>query len=160
MTSAQRDHARHLLDYFRAHAAQLDYPPHDHRNERDSYFWKLTEQGIDHVLGSGGRLMFDCSELFAKVLQLVGAWPLSYPGYTGTDLDLLPHYTNPKAARTGAGVVFGPGTGDHIVMVHTPDAKGNPLVAGHGRAGFDVLRLKTEASFHRAPVTLLSVAHL
>lgn len=162
MTAAQRKHAVAILDYFHAHASQLDYPPNDHRNERDSYFWGLTEQGIEHVLGSGGRLMFDCSELYAKVLQLCGCWPLRYPGYTGTDLQVCqPHYTNPKVCLPGAGVVFGPGTGDHICMVHTADRKnGNPLVAGHGRQGFDVERLSVVRARHRTPVTLISVAHL
>ena len=79
-------------------------------------------------------------------------------GYTGTLLGHLPHYTNPKEAAVGALVVFGPGSGDHVSMVHTPGA--DPLLQSHGRPGMDRLHLSQEKTWHRPPVTFLSIAHL
>jgi hypothetical protein len=84
-----------------------------------------------------------------------------YAGYTGTMLKYLPHYTSPKAAGVGALVVYGPGTGEHVAMVHTPDpVHGNPLLASHGRPGLDFVYLRDESSWHKPPVTFLSIAHL
>ncbi len=161
-TNAQRAHVVHVLDNLKAHAAQLDYPPGDQRDNRDAAFWHMTEQTAAHVISDGGRLSFDCSELGAWVLKCAGLWHWTQPGYTGSHLQLLTqHYTDAKEARPGALVIFGPGTGDHECVVHTADpAKGNPLLAGHGRPGFDVERLAVVAPRHRPPVTFLSIAHL
>lgn len=160
-TKAQREHIAGLIDTLKSHAAQLDYPPHDVRGPLDTLSFHLTEQQAVHVLENGGRLQFDCSELDAWLLKCVGLWPYSYPGFTGTFLALLPHYTDPRAANIGAMVVFGPGTGEHMATVRTPDPKGgNPLLASHGRPGFDLIRLRDEARFHSPPVTFLSIAAL
>lgn len=126
----------------------------------------MTEQQALHVLASGGRIMADCSELVTELLHWVGCADPNglhyrYAGYTGTMLSNLPHYSDPKAAGVGALVVFGPGTGEHVSMVYKPDpVKGNPLLASHGRPGYDLLRLDTEAAWHRPPVRFLSIAHL
>ena len=79
----------------------------------------------------------------------------------GTMLAHLPHYSDARAALTGALAVFGPGTGDHVAMVHTPDPQvGNPLLGSHGRPGFDLVRLHDLAAALRPPVTMLSIAAL
>lgn len=149
------------MDEMYAHRGQLDYPPGDQRTNRDSVSWHLTEQQAMHILTAGGRLQMDCSEMGSWFLKAVGCWHLSQPGYTGSHLDLLPHYTNAKAAGIGALVVFGPGTGEHEAVVHTPDpVHGNPLLASHGRPGLDFVHLADERTWHKPPVTFLSIAHL
>lgn len=161
-TAAQRAHVVHLIDSLRPHAAQLDYPPGDQRDSRDAAFWHMSEQTAEHVLTAGGRLQFDCSEFGAWVLKCAGLWHWADPGYTGSHLELLTqHYSDAKIARPGALVIFGPGTGDHECVVYKADAEhGNPLLAGHGRPGFDVERLAAVAARHRPPVRFLSIAHL
>ncbi len=165
-TAAQRVHLSALIELLHAHAAQLDYPPHDIRGPLDSRTFTLTEQQAEHVLTSGGRLQADCSEMVTELLRWVGCADPNglgyrYAGYTGTMLGHLPHYLNAKAALVGALAVYGPGTGDHVSMVYKPDAThGDPLMASHGRSGFDLLRLDVERSWHRPPVTFLSIAAL
>ena len=116
------------------------------------------------LMNTGKTLMFDCSEMFAWVLKSVGLWRLNYPGYTGTDLQVCqPHYTNPADAEVGAGVVFGPGTGHHIAWVYEPD-KADPLLASHGRPGFDLVRLsdlaEEQAGMGFPGVTFVSIQNL
>lgn len=165
-TAAQRAHVHATITYLHAHAAQLDYPPGDQRTSRDSVSWHLTEQAAEHVLTGGGRLQMDCSEMGSWILKCAGLWRWSQPGYTGSHLDLLPvHYTNPTVARVGALVIFGPGTGHHEAVVYTPDPEhGNPLLASHGRPGFDLVPLHDEAAGQARAgypgVRFLSIAHL
>src|SRR5258707_8744313 len=149
-----------------AHAAQLDYPPHDVRGPLDARTFTLTEQQAEHILADGGRLQADCSEMVTELLHWVGCADPNglhyrYAGYTGTMLDHLPHYADARNAMTGALAVYGPGTGDHVSMVRKPDpTNGNPLMGSHGRAGYNLIRLHDEASWHRPPVRLLSIAAL
>lgn len=161
-TAAQRVHVVAALDFLHAHAAQLDYPLHDNRDNRDAHDWHLSEGQLDAVLRAGGRVQMDCSEVGSWVLKAAGLWRWSEPGWTGSHLQLLTqHYTDPRIALPGALVVFGPGGGDHEGIVHTPSIiAGNPLIAGHGRPGFDLEPLHTVAARHRPPVTFLSIAHL
>jgi hypothetical protein len=164
-TLAQRRHLAALMRYLIAHRGQLDYPPGDQRDWRDSRSWQLSEQQAEHLLGAGGRMQLDCSEMGAWLLKAVGCWHWSSPGYTGTHLELLPVYHDPKLAGVGALAVFGGGTGHHEAIVLTPDAKGgNPLMFSHGRPGVDVIRLRDEAARQASSghpgVRLLSIAHL
>lgn len=161
-TTAQRVHVAHLIEYLHAHAPLLDYPPEDHRTGQDAHDWTLSEGQADILLEHGGRLMFDCSEMGAWILKCVGLWRWSSPGATGSHLLWLPdHYRDARIANVGAVVIFGPGSGDHEALVYQPDTHGgNPMLAGHGRAGFDIERLSVVASRHRPPVTFLSIAHL
>lgn len=163
MTHAQREHVARLIESMHKHAGQLDYPPHDVRGPLDARTFTMSEQTAQHVLASGGRLMADCSEMVTELLRWVGCSDPNglgyrYAGYTGTMLAHLPHYTNPAAANVGALVVYGPGHGEHVSMVYEPGS--DPLLASHGRAGFDLVRLSVQRTWHRAPVTFLSVAHL
>src|SRR3954447_7886803 len=157
-THAQRVHVGHTIEWLHQHAAQLDYPPHDNRDSRDAHDWHLTEQQAEHVLAAGGRLQLDCSEVGSWVLKCAGLWRWNDPGWTGSHLELLTqHYTDARIALVGALVVFGPGGGDHEAIVYHPDAAhGNPIIAGHGRPGFDVEPLLSAAARHRAPVRFLS----
>lgn len=160
-TAAQRQHVAATIDFLKAHAAQLDYPPGDQRTSRDAISWGLSEGQADALLRGGGRMQLDCSETTTWILKAAGLWHLSQPGYTGSHLELLPHYSDGREALVGALVVFGPGSGDHEALVYKPDAAGgNPTLAGHGRPGFDIERLSVVAARHRPPVTFLSIAHL
>lgn len=161
-TAAQRQHVAATIDFLKAHASQLDYPPGDHRTGEDAYDWTLSEGQADRLLKGGGRMMFDCSEMGAWILRCAGLWHWSTPGATGSHLVWLPeHYTDPHIAQTGAVVIFGPGSGDHEALVYKPDTlHGNPTLGGHGRAGFDIERLSVVAARHRPPVTFLSISHL
>src|ERR1043165_6374259 len=164
-TTAQRRHILAVLDFFHAHASHLLYPPGDQRTWRDSQSWQWSEQTTEHVLSSGGYWQGDCSEFGSYVLKCAGLWHWNSPGYTGSHLQLLPHYSDPKAALVGALVVFGPGTGDHEAVVHTPDPKGgNPLLSSHGRPGLDKVRLRDMQASQTAAghpgVRLLSIQHL
>ena len=164
-TLAQRAHMKRVMDFLYVHRSQMDYPPGDQRSSRDAVSWSLTEQQAEHVLTSGGRMQFDCSETCPWVLRCAGCWHWPQPGYTGSHLELLPVYLNPKGAGVGALVVFGEGTGHHEAMVYTPDPKGgNPLLQSHGRPGMDRVRLRDMAAAQAASghpgVRLLSIAHL
>lgn len=165
-TEAQRQHLHALCGLLYARRAQLDYPPHDWRGAADARTFALTEQQATHVLAAGGRLSADCSEMVTELLHWVGCADPNglgyrYAGYTGTMLSHLPHYTDARQAFVGALAVFGPGTGHHVAMVYTPDpVGGNPVVASHGRPGFDLVRLHDMAARQPSPVTMLSIAHL
>jgi hypothetical protein len=151
------------MDLLHAHRAQLDYPPHDVRGPLDAATFRMTEQTAEHVLNGGGHLVADCSEMVTELLRWVGCGDpnglrYAYAGYTGTMLSHLPHYTNARNASIGALVVFGPGSGEHVSMVHTPGD--DPILASHGRPGFDLWPLSEERTWHRPPVTFLSIAAL
>ena len=101
MTTAQRQHAKKLMDQFHAHAAQVLYPPQDQRNGVEAYDWGLTEAQLTTLLLNGHQLEFDCSDSSSWIYTAIGVWLKSRgPGYTGTWLeDLgLQRYTNGKTA--------------------------------------------------------------
>jgi len=160
-TDAQRKHLHALATELYKYRGQLDYPPGDRRDGRDWYSFHLTETQALTILKHGGRLQFDCSEFDAWLLKCAGLWPWSSPGWTGSHLATLPHYSDPRAAFVGALVVFGPGGGHHEAMVYTPDPKnGNPMIVSHGRPGLDLIRLRDEAARQPPGITMLSIAHL
>ena len=162
-THAQRHHIVEWLDFCHAHSSALLYPPGDQRTNRDGVSWHLTEQHFEHVILHGGKVQLDCSEFGSDALKMGGLWRLPEPGWTGSHLDLLPRYTNGKQARPGALVVFGlktSPTGLHEAVVYEADPKGgDPVVASHGRPGFDKLRV-SEFGGELAGHVYLSIAHL
>lgn len=163
-TNAQRHHVVGFLDYCHAHAGSLLYPPGDQRTSRDSVSWHLTEQHFEHVVNGGGKWQGDCSEFGSYALKCAGLWHWSEPGYTGSHLQLLPRYTDGKKARPGALVVFGlkhDPTGVHEAVVYEADKSGgDPIVASHGRPGFDKLRVSDFSGPEFAGHVYLSVTHL
>jgi hypothetical protein len=117
------------------------------------------------MLHGGGFWQGDCSEFCPWVLKCAGLWRWAQPGYTGSHLEQLPVYLNAANALAGALVIFGPGTGHHEAIVHTPDPhEGNPLLASHGRPGYDRVTLKElerqQTNEGYPGVRLLSIAHL
>lgn len=162
-TKAQREHLARLMRYLAAHRSQLDYPTGDIRGAADALTWHLTEDEAIAKLAAGGRLQFDCSQAVTQLCRWAGlsdpnGLDYRYPGYTGTLLAHLPHYSRPRSAMVGALPVFGPGTGEHVSMVLEPGA--DPGLWSHGRSGVDLPRLSQQRTWHRPPVTLLSIAHL
>ena len=132
------------MDRLNAHAGQILYPPHDQRNGQEAYDWTLSESQAATLLLNGHTLEFDCSDSSSWIYKACGLWPASRgPGYTGTWLGLgLPRYTDGRQALRAAPVIFGPGTGHHMGLVHTPDPKnGNPLISEHGSPGWAFTRL-------------------
>lgn len=164
-THAQREHVVRLLDFCHKHPSGLLYPPSDIRTGFDAVSWHMTEQHFEHVLNAGGKWQGDCSEFGAYVLKCAGLWRWPQPGYTGSHLRLLPdHYTDGKRARPGALVVCGldrDPNGRHELIVHTADPKGgNPIVASHGRAGYDHGRVSEFVTGSLSGHVYLSIAHL
>jgi hypothetical protein len=162
-TQAQRHHMLELMNLIYAHREQINYPTHDQRGPSDQVTFRMTEQQMDHVLHDGGHLTADCSELVTEICRWAGlkdpsGFHYRYAGYTGSMLSYLPHYSDPEKANIGALVVFGPGTGEHVSMVY--ETGKDPLLQSHGRPGIDRWRLSEERTWHRPPVTFLSIAHL
>lgn len=165
-TLAQRGHLLALMDFLYAHRAHLRYPLNDVRTSADASSWLLTEQAAEHLLSAGGTMQMDCSQTDAWMLKSVGCYHWPAPGYTGTHLELFrPVYSDARGAMVGAVVVFGPGTGHHEAMVHTPDPHdGNPLLFSHGHPGADLVTLRDLQASQTAEgfpgVRLCSIAHL
>ena len=165
-TPAQRAHLLALMDFLVAHGSHVHYPPHDHRGSADAWTWRLSESELHHVLTGGGSVTFDCSQSAVQLCRWVGLRdpngfqpPYREPGYTGTLLASLPHYSDAGAAYVGALCVFGPGTGEHVSMVHTRGK--DPLLWTQGsERGPNLYRLSVEREWHRPPVRFLSVAGL
>lgn len=148
------------------HANLCGYPTNDVRGPLDAATWALDEAEFTDVLESGHEVTFDCTQTITQFCRYAGLKDpngLNYSrcGYTGTMLDNpeLTHYTNPLAAQVGAIVIFGPGTGEHGAQVI--EAGQDPLLGSHGEArNCGPVRLSVERTFHKPPVTFLSIAHL
>jgi hypothetical protein len=167
VTNEDRHRIHAIAETLIRHAALLDYPRHDVRGAADAATWKLSWIQAQGRLTRGEHLQFDCSQSVTQMMRWAGVKDpnglgYSHPGYTGTMLHHLHHYTDAKDARTGALVVFGPGTGEHVAMVIEPDPNhGDPVLFSHGQAhSAGPIRLSVERCYHHAPVTFLSVARL
>jgi hypothetical protein len=149
-----------LLD----HEAQVNYPNHDIRGPADAATWRLTETQLRRKLATGGHIMFDCSQAVTQVCRWAGlsdpnGLAYKYPGYTGTLLKYLRHYSDPADAMIGALVVYGPSTGEHVSMVYEPGD--DPLLWSHGFDGApQLIRLSRQRRKHRPPVTFCSIQKL
>ncbi len=159
-SKAQRRHLHDLMAYLLKHEPQIHYA--QIRPMRNVH---LSERQLRDRLNGGGSMTMDCSESVTCLCKWAGLHDpngLGYSGqgYTGTMLDHLRHYDDPKLALTGALVVFGPGAGDHVAMVM--DRSGaDPWLWSHGaEAGPRRIRYSVERKVHRAPATFLSVAKL
>lgn len=167
MTPTQRQRLHDLMRLLLAHEPQVDYPVHDVRGPLDAATYALTGAQMRKRLADGKHLMTDCSQAIACLYRWAGlenpSGPIGWPGTTGTLLHRvqvdgkLAHYTDASLARTGAIVIFGPGTGEHGALVM--EAGADPLLWSHGFNGGPVaIRLSKERGYHHAPVTLLNVS--
>ncbi len=164
MNQAQRQHLHQLATLLLEHEPQVDYPTHDVRGAKDAATFRLSEPGMRSKLKLGGHLMMDCSQGVTCLYKWAGlsdpnGLGYAYAGFTGTLLRHLRHYTDASKARTGALVVYGPGTGEHVSMVMEPGT--NPELWSHGwEGGPQLIRLSVQAAMHRSPVTFLNVSSI
>ena len=106
----------------------------------------------------------DCSESVTLLCHVCGlddpnGFDYDGTGYTGTLLHHLPHYTDPRKAKVGALVVFGPGSGHHVCMVRHTGA--DPVLFSHGSERGPIwIRLSDEKRYQRPPTVFLSIAKL
>lgn len=155
-TQFQRHQLKQLMSQLVAYQKSIHYPENDIRGKADTETFQLE---APHP-----PMTMDCSEAVTLLCKWAGlkdpnGLNYTHPGYTGTLLAHLPRYNNPANANVGALVVFGPGTGEHVCMVYQPGD--DPLLFSHGsEAGPVFIRLAVERTYHRPPVTFLSIADL
>jgi len=158
-TTAQRKHLASLMDWLVSKEPLIDY-----RQYRPMTTIKLYEQELVDRFAAGKHITSDCSKTVTLLCKLAGLKDpngMNYTGYgyTGSLLEYLPHYSDPKGADIGALVVFGPDDGDHVGMVRHPGA--NPMIFDHGsQSGPKFRRLNTIKGFQKPPTTFLKIAHL
>jgi hypothetical protein len=148
------------MDYCVAHRGQIHYPPNDVRTEKVGTIKSWVD--IHARVTSPHGWTIDCSQFCEALLRAVGCRLPFRDGYTGSFLEYLPHYTDGRAAYPGAVVVFGPGTGHHMAMVHTRDAThGNPLLCSQGSEPDPrLIHLANEAAGQPSGIRFCSVAKL
>jgi hypothetical protein len=164
VTARQRQELGELMDWAFSERHRFSYPPGDKR--------VVSVAGIASVADFkafvlSGRAEIDCSQMVYALWGAIFGGVRDQDGATGSmlaDPDYLPHYNDPASAYTGAGVVLGPGTGEHACMVRHRDAvHGDPLVFSHGGDDTFAARfvpLSVEQASHERPTTMLSIAHL
>ena len=155
---------RELMLYLVKHERQIHYPLHDVRGAADAATWRLSLKQLYAKLAGGGSIQFDCSQSSTQLFKWLNlkdpnGLDYRYPGYTGTMLEHLRHYSNPEDAYVGALCVFGPGTGHHVSVVYEHGA--DPLLWSHGREGGpELVRLSNQRTYQPTPVTFLNVSRL
>lgn len=161
VTQTQRNHLVRLAQFLNRYAENVDYAEVRPMSTRS-----LTQTQMTTRLESGGHITCDCSEsvtMMFRMALLRDPNGLGYDGYgyTGTMLDHLPHFTNWGEVHEGTLIVFGGGTGTHVVMVTCPNG-GNPDVYSHGsHAASAIWSLEQERQYHVGePLTLLAIADL
>jgi len=157
---AQRVEAASIMDYLVQHNGKIHYA------QRRPMVTRALETfaALRRAVAAPAGVTMDCSESVTLICRLAGTRDpnglhFNGLGFTGTLLEHLPHYAKAAAAQTGALVVFGPGTGEHVCMVR--DSGPDPLLFSHGtEAGPFYVRLSEERHYHSNPTTFLSVAKL
>lgn len=161
VTERQRDKMVWIAQYLNAHAELCHYAEIRPMTTRG-----LTLGSMEEAFKRGVHITMDCSESVTLICRLAG---LQDPngegydgyGYTGTMLAHLKHFTDWNEVHKGTLIVFGAGTGTHVVMVVQPNGE-NPLVYSHGSyASHAIWDLNTERTYHEGePLTLLAIEDL
>lgn len=161
VTQTQRNQLVNIANMLNHYAPQVLYAEVRPMSTRDLTLSQLRCRFI-----SGGTITCDCSESVTLMFRLAGLKDpngLNYDGYgyTGDMLDHLPHFTDWEEVHEGTLIVFGAGTGTHVVMVTRPNGQ-NPMVYSHGsHANSAIWDLDTERTYHPGePMTLLAIADL
>lgn len=114
--------------------ARIHYPAGDLRSTSIADI--RSELDLHRRVLAAGGLTIDCSQFVTALLLAEGCRNpngAKIDGYTGTLLEHLPVYSDPRNCDAGALIVFGAGTGHHVAIVHTPDPRhGNPLCCENG----------------------------
>lgn len=164
MNKVQRQTLKDLAQLLVDHEPQVNYPLHDVRGPLDAASFALTTSQMKAALASGKHLMMDCSQGITSLYKWACLedpsgphYNFKFAGYTGSLLAYLPHYSDPKKARTGAIVIYGAGTGEHASLVFEPGK--DPLLWSHGfDGGPQLIRLSVQRTYHHLPVTFLNVS--
>jgi len=158
-TAAQRQHLLALMRYLLAHEPQVHYA-----QVRPMDWTTWSEAHLHAILSGGGGVWADCSESVTALCKWAGlrdpnGYHYNGQGWSGSIWQHLPHYSDPKAARPGAIVTFGPQGADHVAMVYS--AGNDPMLWSHGaERGPRLLRYSVERDFHRKPATFCKIAGL
>lgn len=160
-TQTQRNHLVRLAQLLNHYAPDVDYAQVRPMRTRG-----LTQSRLTTDLQHSIPVTMDCSESVTLMFRLAGLQDpngLQYDGYgyTGTMLDHLPHFTDYGELHKGSLIVYGGGTGEHVVMVTAPNGA-NPDVYSHGsHAPHAIWSLETENQYHPGqPRTLLAIEDL
>lgn len=160
-TAAQRQKLCDLMDWAYSQRHRISYPPGDVRTTTVGHIVSVADFKADIL---AGRAEWDCSQMGNALWGAIFGGVKDQDGATGSMLRDYPHYSDPRKAYPGAGVVLGPGSGEHFCMVRHRDAThGDPTVFSHGGNGVYAARfvpLSIEVQSHQPPTTLLSIAHL
>lgn len=161
VTQTQRNHMVRLAQLLNRYAPDVGYA--EVRPMRTRH---LTQSRLTIDLQHGVPVTMDCSESVTLICRLAGLKDpngLAYDGYgyTGTMLEHLPHFTDYHELHKGSLIVYGAGTGTHVVMVVAPNDH-NPEVYSHGsHANHAIWSLETEDIYHPGePRTLLAIEDL
>ena len=159
-TTAQRQQLAQVMDLLVREQPRVHYAQIRPMQTRAIHSLHLLQQALYSPHG----VTMDCSESVTLLCHVAGlhdpnGFNYDGHGFTGTLLHFLPHYTDPLKAKTGALVVFGPGSGDHVCMVRRPGK--NPTLFSHGsERGPIYITLADEKRYQRSPTVFLSIASL
>lgn len=147
-----------------AHASQFAYSEDPVARAE---IWNLTFAELLARLAAGETITGDCSSTYETVRRDAGCINLPPLGFTGTELDTMPHITLAEALP-GDAIVFGAYPGKHVVWItssHPTNPTINsghldPKIDSHGMPGFQQTDLNTmwNAAFAGQPITVLSLA--
>jgi hypothetical protein len=159
-SSEQRRQLARVMDLLVRETARVHYAQRRPMLTRRIHSLHLLQQALYSPHG----VTMDCSESVTLLCHVVGlddpnGFDYDGHGFTGTLLHHLPHYVDPRKAKVGALVVFGPGSGDHVCMVRRSGA--NPTLFSHGSERGPIwITLADEKRYQRPPTTFLSIAKL
>lgn len=162
-TAAQRKTIAQAIDLLvkqRSHVAYVQRRPMASRSID-------TMPELEAALTAG--IALDCSEAATLILHVAGVGDPNGNAYDGEGntqemYDHLPHYLNPRTAKTGALVFLGiPGrlSTQHVCVVREPGP--DPLLYSHGGNGAYASHLipySVERRYHVGEPVFLSIARL
>lgn len=161
VTNTQRNQMVRIAQLLNQYAPDVDYA--QIRPMRTRY---LTLSKLRTDLQHNIPITMDCSESVTLICRLSGlkdpnGMMYDGEGYTGDMLAHLPHFTNYDQLHKGSLIVYGTGTGTHVVMVTEPNGV-NPEVYSHGsHASHAIWSLAQEDEYHQGePKTLLAIEDL
>jgi hypothetical protein len=146
-----------------AHASQFGYTESSARSQ----IFDFTYDELVAWLASGKTVYGDCSSTYEACRKMCGCVNLPPLGWTGTELETMPHITLAEA-DVGDAIVFGYPPGKHVVWVTSPHPTNpsvnsghlDPKIDSHGMPGFQETDFESmwNAAFAGQPYTVLSLA--
>jgi hypothetical protein len=146
-----------------AHATQFAYSEEADRAE----IFDLTYPELVGRLKAGETITGDCSSTYEATRKDAACIHLPPLGYTGSELETMPHITLAEA-DIGDAIVFGAYPGRHVVWITSPHPTNpsvnsghlDPKIDSHGMPGFQETDLTSmwNSVFAGDPITVLSLA--